>query len=91
MDQTIVRKFRKYSNRKLYDLSSKKYTTLEDIFALVKTGQDVNVVLHGSGEDITAKTLVEAMNKVAAKGVVHSYDSLTSFIKSLTVDTTTQE
>jgi len=45
---------KRYSNRKLYDTEAKRYVTLERIADLIRKGEDVHVVDHDSGEDITA-------------------------------------
>ncbi|MCB9134610.1 MAG: polyhydroxyalkanoate synthesis regulator DNA-binding domain-containing protein [Anaerolineales bacterium] len=55
---TIIKR---YANRKLYDTAAKKYVTLEGISQLVREGQNVQVVDHETGEDITAVTLTQVM------------------------------
>lgn len=52
---------RRYSNRKLYDTSEKHYVTLHDVADTVRRGDDVLVVDHASGQDITAQTLAQAI------------------------------
>jgi len=48
---------KRYPNRKLYDMEAKKYVTLEEIALIVREGQDVQVVDHESGDDLTNLTL----------------------------------
>jgi polyhydroxyalkanoate synthesis repressor PhaR len=48
---------KRYPNRKLYDTQAKQYITLEGIATLIRQGQEVQVVDHASGEDLTALTL----------------------------------
>jgi len=48
---------KRYQNRKLYNTQSKRYITLGGIEALIKNGQEINVIDNKSGEDITAVTL----------------------------------
>lgn len=48
-----MRTIKRYANRKLYDLDSRAYVTLDDIAGLIREGQNVRVVDHTSGEDIT--------------------------------------
>lgn len=48
---------KRYSNRKLYNTETKTYITLEGIAALIRDGQEVQVVDNASGEDLTAVTL----------------------------------
>ena len=52
---------KKYSNRKLYDTSSRRYITLERIGELVRAGESVQVVDRTSGEDLTAVTLSQVV------------------------------
>ncbi len=52
---------KRYANRKLYDTVAKKYVTLDGISTLVREGQNVQVVDHETGEDITAVTLTQVM------------------------------
>jgi polyhydroxyalkanoate synthesis repressor PhaR len=44
---------KRYPNRKLYDTEAKRYVTLEQVAALIRQGEDVHVVDHESGEDLT--------------------------------------
>lgn len=50
---------KRYSNRKLYDTEAKQYITLEGIAELIRQGQNVQVIDHASGEDLTAVTLTQ--------------------------------
>lgn len=48
---------KRYANRKLYDAESRSYVTLEDLAESIRRGDDVRVVDHVTGEDLTAVTL----------------------------------
>lgn len=50
---------KKYTNRKLYDLSRSRYITLEEVAALIKEGKQVKVVDATSNEDLTNVTLAQ--------------------------------
>jgi polyhydroxyalkanoate synthesis repressor PhaR len=50
---------RKYPNRRYYDTTRSQYVTLEEIYELIRGGQDVQVVDSKSGDDITAKVLAQ--------------------------------
>jgi polyhydroxyalkanoate synthesis repressor PhaR len=50
---------KRYPNRKLYDSEAKKYITLEGIAELIRAGQEVQIVDHTTGEDLTAVTLTQ--------------------------------
>jgi polyhydroxyalkanoate synthesis repressor PhaR len=50
---------KRYPNRKLYDTEAKSYITLEGVAALIRNGEDVQVIDHESGEDLTTLTLTQ--------------------------------
>lgn len=50
---------KRYPNRKLYNTETKQYITLEGIAALIRQGEEVQVVDHTTGEDLTALTLTQ--------------------------------
>ena len=52
---------KRYPNRKLYDTEAKQYVTLVQIASLIREGQDVQVVDHATGEDLTALTLTQVI------------------------------
>jgi len=50
---------KRYPNRKLYDTDAKQYVTLEGIAELIRAGDEVQVIDHASGEDLTSLTLTQ--------------------------------
>lgn len=50
---------KRYPNRKLYDTEAKQYVTLDGIATLIREGEDVQVVDHATGDDLTAVTLTQ--------------------------------
>jgi len=50
---------KRYSNRKLYDTEARQYITLDEIGEMIQQGQEIKVVDHGSGADLTALTLAQ--------------------------------
>ncbi|MEW5985913.1 MAG: polyhydroxyalkanoate synthesis regulator DNA-binding domain-containing protein [Chloroflexota bacterium] len=50
---------KRYPNRKLYDTEAKRYITLEEMAALIRQGQEVQVVDYATGEDLTTLTLTQ--------------------------------
>jgi polyhydroxyalkanoate synthesis repressor PhaR len=50
---------KRYPNRKLYNTSAKKYVTLEGIAQLILEGEEIQILDHSSGEDMTAVTLTQ--------------------------------
>jgi polyhydroxyalkanoate synthesis repressor PhaR len=58
---------KRYPNRKLYNTESKQYITLEEISNLIREGEEVRVVDHASGEDLTAVTLTQIIFELEKK------------------------
>ncbi len=50
---------KRYPNRKLYNTSAKKYITLEGVAQLIREGEEVQILDHATGEDLTAVTLTQ--------------------------------
>ncbi len=50
---------KKYANRRLYNTGTSTYVTLEDLAAMVKTGEDFLVYDAKTGEDITRTVLTQ--------------------------------
>ncbi len=50
---------RKYPNRRLYNTSSKTYVNLNDLAALIRQGEEVQVVDAKTGEDLTRVVLTQ--------------------------------
>jgi polyhydroxyalkanoate synthesis repressor PhaR len=50
---------KKYANRRLYHTGSSTYVTLEDLAAMVRTGEDFVVFDAKTGEDITRSVLTQ--------------------------------
>ena len=54
-----MRTIRRYSNRKLYDTTASHYITLQALGALIRQGEEVQVVVHSTGADITTSTMAQ--------------------------------
>ena len=52
---------KRYTNRKLYDTNSGEYVTLEDIAGYIRNGEEVKVVDHTTGRDLTSLTLTQVL------------------------------
>lgn len=52
---------KRYTNRKLYDTDSRRYVTLDDIANMIRRGEDVRVVDHVTGEDLTSLTMLQVV------------------------------
>ena len=52
---------RRYTNRKLYDIDARRYVTLEEIGAMIRGGDEVQVVDYATGADLTTVTLLQVL------------------------------
>jgi polyhydroxyalkanoate synthesis repressor PhaR len=52
---------KRYSNRKLYDTEARRYISLAEVAAMIRQGQDVRVLDHDSGRDLTSLTLFQIL------------------------------
>ncbi|MFN0264889.1 polyhydroxyalkanoate synthesis repressor PhaR [Tepidamorphus sp. 3E244] len=59
---------KKYANRRLYNTGTSTYVTLDDLGALVKSGEDFVVVDAKSGEDITRSVLTQIIFEQESRG-----------------------
>ena len=50
---------KKYSNRRLYDVTQSQHITLDDLVKLIKSGEEVQVIDSKSKEDITQSVLTQ--------------------------------
>lgn len=55
----MPRVVKRYSNRKLYDTTTSRYVALDDIAAMVRRGEEVEVTDNETGADLTAVTLAQ--------------------------------
>jgi len=52
---------KRYANRKLYDPSARRYVTLDDLAEMVRRGEEVQVIDHQTGDDLTTMTLLQVI------------------------------
>jgi polyhydroxyalkanoate synthesis repressor PhaR len=64
----MARTIKRYGNRKLYDVAASAYVSLEDIAALIRGGETVEVLDNVTGEDITAQTLTQVVLEEGKRG-----------------------
>ena len=58
-----MRLIKRYSNRKLYDTQEKRYVSLGDVASLIRAEEEVQILDHQSGEDLTAPTLARILQR----------------------------
>jgi len=54
-----TRKIKRYSNRKLYDMTESRYVTLDEVARFVQEGDEVQIIDNKTKEDITSVTLAQ--------------------------------
>lgn len=81
---TTERLIKKYPNRRLYDTSSSKYITLDEVKDMVVEGVPFKVVEKKTNEDITRNILLQIiMEQESGDGEpLFSIDLLTQFIRN---------
>ncbi|MBK8046419.1 MAG: polyhydroxyalkanoate synthesis regulator DNA-binding domain-containing protein [Anaerolineales bacterium] len=74
---------KRYPNRKLYDTEAKRYVTLDNITQLIQQGQEILVIDHETGEDLTNLTLSQIIFEQEKKGSgLMSRSLLTNLIRA---------
>lgn len=58
---------KRYPNRKLYNMDSKQYITLDGIAGLIRESEEVEILDHSTGEDLTAVTLTQIISEQEKK------------------------
>ena len=56
-----ARRFKKFTNRKLYDMDQSRYVSMLDLAKIASAGLDVTVEDDRTGRDITLETLARAL------------------------------
>jgi polyhydroxyalkanoate synthesis repressor PhaR len=59
--ETSERVIKRYSNRKLYDMTDSRYITLDRIAEFVRAGQEIKVIDNQTQEDLTAVILSQIL------------------------------
>ncbi len=63
-----MRLIKKYANRKLYDISDKRYLTMDRLADLIKAGEEVSIIDNETGEDITGSIVSQLLAREKARG-----------------------
>lgn len=63
-----MREFKKYPNRRLYDIQESKYVTVEDIRKLVLKGEVIRVLDSKTGKDLTRSVLLQIITEQESEG-----------------------
>ncbi len=63
-----MREYKKYPNRRLYDIEQSKYVTVEDIRKVILSGESISVVDSKSEKDLTRTVLMQIISEQEAEG-----------------------
>lgn len=63
-----MREFKKYPNRRLYDLEDSQYVTVDDVRKLILRGESIHVTDSKDGTNITRQILLQILSEQEAEG-----------------------
>jgi len=63
-----MRAFKKYPNRRLYDIEESKYVTVEDIRKIILNGESIAVVDSKTEKDLTRTVLMQIISEQEGEG-----------------------
>ena len=63
-----MRHFKKYPNRRLYDIQASKYVTVEDIRKIILQGESITVVDSKTDKDLTRTVLLQIIAEQEGEG-----------------------
>ncbi|RKZ69357.1 MAG: polyhydroxyalkanoate synthesis repressor PhaR [Gammaproteobacteria bacterium] len=62
-----MRLLKKYPNRRLYDTQTSSYVTLSQVYDLVRSGEEIQIIDSDSEEDITRSVLLQIILEMESK------------------------
>ena len=63
-----MREYKKYPNRRLYDILESKYVTVEDIRKIILKGESITVVDSKTEKDLTRTVLMQIISEQEGEG-----------------------
>lgn len=63
-----MRDFKKYPNRRLYDIEESRYVTVEDLRKIVLSGESISVVDSKTDKDLTRIVLLQIISEQEGEG-----------------------
>ena len=63
-----MRAFKKYPNRRLYDIEESRYVTVEDIRKIILKGESISVVDSKTEKDLTRTVLMQIISEQEGEG-----------------------
>ncbi len=63
-----MREFKKYPNRRLYDIEESRYVTVEDLRKIIMEGEPISVVDSKTEKDLTRNVLLQIITEQEGEG-----------------------
>ena len=63
-----MREFKKYPNRRLYDIQESRYVTVEDLRKIIMEGEPISVVDSKTDKDLTRNVLLQIITEQEGEG-----------------------
>ncbi len=64
----MARQIKRYGSRKLYDSVESQYVSMQEVAAMIRDGQQVEVVDNKTGEDVTIQVLTQVISEQGRRG-----------------------
>lgn len=64
----MPRTIKRYGSRKLYDSVGSRYVSMQELAAMIRSGEEVEVVDNDTGEDVTVQVLTRVVSEQGRRG-----------------------
>ena len=64
----MARQIKRYGSRKLYDSLESQYVSMQEVAAMIRDGQQVEVIDNKTGEDVTVQVLTQVISEQGRRG-----------------------
>jgi polyhydroxyalkanoate synthesis repressor PhaR len=64
----MARQIKRYGSRKLYDSVESQYVSMQEVAAMIRDGQQIEVVDNKTGEDVTVQVLTQVISEQGRRG-----------------------
>lgn len=64
----MARQIKRYGSRKLYDSVGSRYVSMQELAAMIRRGEEVEVVDNDTGEDVTVQVLTQVISEQGRRG-----------------------
>lgn len=64
----MARQIKRYGSRKLYDSVASQYVSMQEVAAMIRDGQQIEVTDNKTGEDVTVQVLTQVISEQGRRG-----------------------